>query len=38
MFVDFMTGIPQHQIHSYTRDMISRYNEVLDEEENTELD
>jgi hypothetical protein len=38
MFIDFMTGIPQHQIHSYTRDMISRYNEVLDEEENTELD
>lgn len=38
MFLDFMTGIPQHQIHSYTRDMISRYNDVLDEEENTELD
>ena len=38
MFLDFMTGIPQHQIHSYTRDMISKYNEVIDEEENTELD
>jgi len=38
MFLDFMTGIPQHQIHSYTRDMISDYNQVIDEEENTELD
>lgn len=38
MFLDFMTGIPQHQIHSYTRDMISEYNQVIDEEENTELD
>lgn len=35
MFVDFMTGIPQHQIHSYTREMLENWkpDEEMDEVE-----